>query len=206
MIEGGGRVGVGQQLRQEDLFQQMITSKMLTNSYIGVQVWLITSRQTVPELNHSKFTHSRYWGGRFYWENQPRDSCKGIRRAGRDWCSICPFRKACWLVLRGRRGTFEGDLVGRWLFGLDDLVVGGTKLEDVLFASAERERFICWHVFVIIIMLHRLDVLEFTQPFANVIDFWPLVEELAEIENFLALFEYCRWSQEAITFISFYLN
>jgi hypothetical protein len=24
---------------------------MLTSSYMGVQVWLITSRQTVPELN-----------------------------------------------------------------------------------------------------------------------------------------------------------
>ncbi len=51
VVKGGGRVGVGKELGEEDLIYNWVTSNMLTNSYIGVQVWLITSKHTEPDLN-----------------------------------------------------------------------------------------------------------------------------------------------------------
>lgn len=38
VVERRGRVGIGEQLRQEDLLWEGSTSKMLTSSYMGVQV------------------------------------------------------------------------------------------------------------------------------------------------------------------------
>ena len=51
MVERGGRVWVCEQLGQKYLNCNKGTSKMLTSSYIGVHVWLMTSKQTEPELN-----------------------------------------------------------------------------------------------------------------------------------------------------------
>ena len=65
LVEGRGRVGVGEQLGQKNLLFRRGTSKMWTKSYMGVQVWLITSRHTVPELNEGGITRDRCWGGRW---------------------------------------------------------------------------------------------------------------------------------------------
>ncbi len=51
VVERGGGVGIGEELGQKDLNFNKGTSKMLTSSYIGVHVWLMTSKQTEPELN-----------------------------------------------------------------------------------------------------------------------------------------------------------
>ncbi len=51
VVERGGGVWVCEQLGQEYLNCNKGTSKMLTSSYIGVHVWLMTSKQTEPELN-----------------------------------------------------------------------------------------------------------------------------------------------------------
>jgi hypothetical protein len=51
VVERGGGVRVCQQLGQKYLNHNKGTSKMLTSSYIGVHVWLMTSKQTEPELN-----------------------------------------------------------------------------------------------------------------------------------------------------------
>ena len=52
VVKRGGGVRVCEQLGQKYLNCNKGTSKMLTSSYIGVHVWLMTSKQTEPELNH----------------------------------------------------------------------------------------------------------------------------------------------------------
>lgn len=86
------------------------TSNMLIMSNIGDQVWLITSRQTDPDLRRVsvlflyvascdiRLTAHQYLGGRFDWRNRCWDSCMGIDLVTRREFSINHPRMALYTV------------------------------------------------------------------------------------------------------------
>lgn len=72
---------------------------MFKSSYMGVQVWLITSRQTEPELNNLKLTWNQCSDGRFDLWSRQRGFWRDTLQASKGWFSICRAHRECLLDL-----------------------------------------------------------------------------------------------------------
>jgi hypothetical protein len=112
---------------------------MLTNSYIGVHVWLMTSRQTEPDLKLNDGLRIVNIRVENLVEEPDRRTLVGVLfgqvKIHGPLAFFVGSLFGAWVLMMV---TFELNLVGRFLLCLGHFHVGVSQLENVLFLSPNR--------------------------------------------------------------------